>query len=156
SDPASAGFYRNAQEKLPAGKFELVLANSRSLTEFPRADLIVVDGGHEYETVAADLPKAMAAAPLVWCDDYYPGGGVQKAVDEVLAANPEWSLEPVNLHNRDWKAVLLRKNHRKLLRIAVPSGIGDAFWPLVKLTALLKREGADAAVVDAEETSLPR
>jgi len=30
-------------------------------------------------------------------------------VDEVLAAKPGWSLERVDLHNRAWKAVLLRQ-----------------------------------------------
>ncbi len=45
---------------------------------------------------------------------------------------------------------------RKLIRVAVPAGIGDAVWCLVKLAALLRQEGADAAVVDAEETPLPR
>ncbi len=38
----------------------------------------------------------------------------------------------------------------------MPAGIGDAVWCLVKLAALLRQEGADAAVVDAEETPLPR
>ena len=126
------------------------------MPEFPCADLVVVDGGHDHATALSDISKAMAATPLVWCDDYYPGGGVKQAVDEVLHTNRNWSLEPVDLHNRDWKAVLLRKDLRKLLRIAVPSGIGDALWTLVKLPALLKRKGADAAVVDAEETPLPR
>ncbi len=155
SDPASAGHYRHAQANLPGKNFTLQLADSRSLPQFPAADLIVVDGDHAFETVREDLQKAMQAAPLVICDDYYPGGGVQKAVDEVLAAQPGWTREDVDWNSRAWKAVLLRKQ-RKLLRVAVPSGIGDACWPLVKLASLLKREGADFAIIDAESSPLPR
>jgi FkbM family methyltransferase len=154
--PVSAGACRNAQQKLIGRDFTLILSDSRSLAEFPSANLVVVDGDHDYEMVKSDLRKAMAAAPLVWCDGYGPENGVRRAVDEALATHPEWSLEAIDLHNRGWQAVLLRRVFRKVLRVAVPSGIGDACWPLVKLAALLKREEADGAVVDAEQTPLPR
>jgi FkbM family methyltransferase len=61
-----------------------------------------------------------------------------------------------HLANRVWPPRPGSSERHKVIRVAVPAGIGDSCWCLVKLAALLRREGADAAVVDAEETPLPR
>lgn len=64
----------------------------------PPCDLLFIDGCHKYESVAADLKHASNASRFIILHDTDPardeqyGDGVCRAMDEFLAAHPEWKI----------------------------------------------------------------
>lgn len=71
--------------------FKLIKANFRDLTSLPKADLVIVDGEHDYHNCYQDLLLAFTADPeYIWVDDY-SGNAVATAVgDAGLVKCYEW------------------------------------------------------------------
>lgn len=71
---------------------EIILKDSRELTaeEIPRADVVFIDGGHDYETVRSDTRLAYQivrpGGAIVWHDyNAMPEIGVRRCIDEMNA-----------------------------------------------------------------------
>lgn len=69
---------------------EILLRNSRELqaADLPDADLVFIDGGHDYETVRSDTRLAeeivRPGGVIVWHDyNAVPGIGVRRLIDEL-------------------------------------------------------------------------
>ena len=156
SEPTCPKGYEHATEILADYDFELIRASSHNLQDFPVCDLALLDSDHSLAGLSSDLHKAARATGAILVDDYGPGNDVAAAVGSFLDRNRGWLAELIDFGDSVRKLALLKRDPRKILRIAVPSGIGDALWALVKVPALLKAEGADACDLDACYSSLPR
>jgi FkbM family methyltransferase len=154
--PARVRTEAHAERILAGRNFRKIRADPGNLSHFPHCDLVFVNADHGYEGYLAVLRKASHAAPLVLVDGYHAGNAVAQAVGHFLREERGWDREFLEFGDHLRKLVLLRRYHGKVLRVAVPSGIGDVTWVLTKLPALLAREGADKADVDCCHSDYPR
>jgi FkbM family methyltransferase len=150
SDMSSAGYVQHARELLKGHNYQLILADSRTLPSLPSSDMVLIDGDHTLPGCLNDLQLASRAAPVILLDDYqeYADNAVRNAIAQWRNSNPGWSLEVVPFGDPHRSVAVLTRNKEKTLRLALPPGIGDAFWCLLKVPALCRREGASGVDVE--------
>jgi FkbM family methyltransferase len=155
-EPARVGTEGHAERILAGHNFRMIRSDSRSLSGLPTCDLVFVDADHSYEGCLSDLWKAARAAPAVLVDDYREGNPIARAVERFLDEQRDWGTEFFEFGDHLRKLVLLRRRGERVLRVAVPSGIGDVTWVLTKLPALLAKEGLTKADIDCCHSDYPR
>ena len=150
SDDPTAGAYLHALKLHAERDFEVLLLDSRQLRRIPFADLVIVDGDHSEVGCLHDLKLAAEAAPEIIVDDLAADEPVERAVKKFQKDNPGWemSLHEVvtgrSVARLHWKSLEQGKTSR-ILKLALPAGIGDTLWALAKVPALLKQCGANFA-----------
>jgi FkbM family methyltransferase len=155
-EPVRGGTDGHAERILSGRNFRMIRSDSHSLGQFPSCDLAFIDADHSYEGCLSDLRKAARAAALVLVDDYREGNPIAQAVNRFLDEERGWEREFFEFGDHLRKLALLRRRSGRVLRVAVPSGIGDVTWVLTKLPALLAREGADKADIDCCDSNYRR
>jgi FkbM family methyltransferase len=155
-EPARGGTDGHAERILAGHNFRMTRSDSSRLSQFPGCDLVFVDADYSYDGCLSDLRKASRAAPLVLVDDFREGNPVARAVAALLDENRDWDREFLECGDHLRRLVLLRRLPGRILRVAVPSGIGDVTWVLTKLPALLAKEHAEKADIDCCHSDYPR
>lgn len=161
-DPESPLHLSHAEKLLAGLDYQLERTDSHTLDRLPEADLVYIDGDHSYEGCAADLLLAEQAAPNILVDDYAASESVRRAVDEFLEQR-DLCFSSQRIDFCDGKggqqALMLLQRRPEfsqpqrplisapIMRVAVPAGIGDSVWALMKIPDMLNVYGAEKARV---------
>ena len=136
----------------------LIRADSLGLDRLPTCELVYVDGDHSVTGCVNDLRLAARSSDTILVDDFGTNLNVRQAVTSFLESVPGvFQTEEIpftfggDLGSGSF--LLLQRLHRPQpvqpllcpprLRVAIPAGIGDAVWSLMKIPHLLRIYGAD-------------
>ena len=85
------GLWRHAQVILKEFDFRLLLVDSHAIHRLPEADLIYVDGDHNFQGCLNDLRLAQLSTTRILVDDYDSIPSVRQACDTFTTEHPEFA-----------------------------------------------------------------
>ena len=92
------GAWRHAEKTLAPFNAQIQIAKSQSLSQFPNADLVYVDGDHTFAGCLADLRLASRSSRRILVDDVELIPTVRQACDTFASEHPEYRRLPLDNH----------------------------------------------------------
>ncbi|MGH7136926.1 MAG: FkbM family methyltransferase, partial [Pirellulales bacterium] len=90
------GLWRHAEKILAPFNYQLLIADSHTVTRLPTSDLIYIDGDHTFDGCLADLRLAERSTDTILVDDYDSIPGVRRACDQFAAESPAFTMRYID------------------------------------------------------------
>ena len=127
--------------------FDLKLTSSHALAEFPACDLAFLDGDRSLAGLSSDLEKASRSAQAIL--SMITASATRCRQPWGLPRPQSWLTFGVDRLRRPRpQAGPLDARPAQVLRLAVPAGIGDALWAMLKVPGAPQGRGGGRLDID--------